>query len=1188
VTPNKKIDIGINFVTTGQQAVKAAADQLKAITDNAKAADAALKHSGESMSTAMTQADASLKKVNDDLNRLKQLAAGTGGSGSTGGGLLSGLFGTSQGAKDTAAGIREVTDALSAARGFLGSATGGGGNFLGALSSGLTGILPNLGFAAAGIAAIGTSAIAAGAYVAHLVGEFGKAAEESLNMADRVGLSVGQVEKLQAMSRIAGVSIQSLEGTSRLLAAALEDTSGAGNKTATALQKMGVSTVQFSGQSREMGAVLLDVLTSLSKIPNDAERMALAQQTLGRASKELQPLIKNYEELQAAVEAFGVGMDESGTKKLAQADDEIDKLNEALTQLKKTLAVKFAPIEISIVKSITELVNGQPVQPGSTPTSGLGSLGTVGAGQQTFEQFARSGFGTGISTAQGQQGVQANQQINLLLDQSAAGLTRWKGIFDNTADGIDARIKQLKDKAGELQRVLGGQISQQARGPAEAEYAQTQAQIRQLEERAKSIKSLPEELKALQKELAAAQAQELEGVEKINALRKSELELRGKTRAEQDLINQRYDIEVQRELQKEAVQQRQLDLAYQLKQISADLKEDPRAAANASANARIQAALFEYQQTGKILELQKQITETVQTRTLAIQAVDEKDEQRGQRERADLARLQAAFTGKARGIGAKDETAGTRLQLDYEDQIRSINAIEAKNDDERSARRKALAQANYDYELRYLEIINKRQEEADKAHLESSRRSSEFQEKIAELNAGPGSQVQLLNEQAERRIRMAEQEYAITRDRLTLEKNVEDALYEAEYKRAELRKQSLEEFKAAAGDLFDSVRRNGVSGFGDFFRGILDQSSRKVVENIAGKVFEKAGSLIPDLSGLYGGIFNDAFGTSTKGTGGAQNTAVLQQQAKAITDGIASSPLATATTGNTTATDRNTAALDRLTSRVGGSGTGGGGGGVWTGLGALGGLFGGGTTMRGGGTAVPAGIASSVILDDSGNVIGQGAQYYGGTMGGYTGYTGASAGSGAPVYVVGSDYNPDFTPGGVSGTAGAGSGSPFAGKNLMGTGLTLAAGALGVYAGIRQGGAKGALNASSAGLFTAAALDPEPISKGILMGVAMISNLVSGFVGPNVDQRNQQIDNMIASRKFGDPSSMAASISMSGADVDYDMRGNLRPAGQNSVVVNIRAFDAKSVMDAGPEIADSVRYQVMRGHRLSDEIRQTM
>ncbi len=191
-----------------------------------------------------------------------------------------------------------------------------------------------------------------------LVQQQGKAAESIANLSDRLGLSIGQTERIAAASELAGVSASAFEGSVQKLSAALEDQGGSGKKAAEALQRLGIATTDNNGAQKEAGQLLLDVAKTLFVVEDKAARTFYATQLLGRGgAKELEPLIKNFTSLDAEVARLGIGVNENLTKKLAAADDEFGKLALSIGQLKKELAAQLEPFVIPIVVSLRQSIS---------------------------------------------------------------------------------------------------------------------------------------------------------------------------------------------------------------------------------------------------------------------------------------------------------------------------------------------------------------------------------------------------------------------------------------------------------------------------------------------------------------------------------------------------------------------------------------------------------------------------------------------------------------------------------------------------------------------------------------------------------------------------------------------------------------------------------------------------------------
>jgi hypothetical protein len=141
----------------------------------------------------------------------------------------------------------------------------------------------------------------------------------------------------------------------------------------------------------------------------------------------------------------------------------------------------------------------------------------------------------------------------------------------------------------------------------------------------------------------------------------------------------------------------------------------------------------------------------------------------------------------------------------------------------------------------------------------------------------------------------------------------------------------------------------------------------------------------------------------------------------------------------------------------------------------------------------------------------------------------------------------------------------------------------------------------------AAIVDPEPVSKAILAGVAMAASIVSGLFGDPKAARARNIANTLSFSRFLDPVSINASMTTGGGYADFDRFGGIRGSdlspfpsidqpyidhfhdvtvpgrsqygrGATSVHVTVQALDARSVIDRHQDIGDAVVRAINHGH----------
>lgn len=372
---------------------------------------------------------------------------------------------------------------------------------------------------------------------------------------------------------------------------------------------------------------------------------------------------------------------------------------------------------------------------------------------------------------------------------------------------------------------------------------------------------------------------------------------------------------------------------------------------------------------------------------------------------------------------------------------------------------------------------------------------------------------------------------------------------ELEIRVLEIRKQQKEATKEEAGKLFDALTANGASGITDYFSNLWKLNFRKIFQNTAGELFGgMSGKFqLPGQTNKDGSL--NFFGKILQGTIGGVDPA---------------KQLESATSQNTRETAQNNDLLRRMNDllrRAQGLPAEAGGTSVGSIAGSVGALIPSGVLQGSIGAASP--IFS--LIDSSmrkSSVL--------------PGWSGTSADSAVAREMAAS--MPAGTPVNINDNA---RGAAFA--KGVGYATTIASGGMAVYAGIKQGGTQGYLNAASAGLATAAAVDHELISKGVLMAAAALSSIASNVFGiSEADRRKRsaEIDRTIAGARYKAPDQIEKEIdAATGGSVDTNSRGEIR------VYMNVSAVDTKSFLDYKDEISQAVREGIAEGGALREEIR---
>jgi hypothetical protein len=984
----------------------------------------------------------------------------------------------------------------------------------------------------------GMVAIGAGAF--ELTKHYAEAAKATINFSERLGISIGQAQKLGAQAKLSGVDIGVLESSTRILATALEDSSGSGQKAYKALLQLGVASRTSSGDSRELGQVMIDVIEKLSKVEDVTKRTALASQILGRSSKEIQPLIEEYEKSKAVVEALGVGISENGTRKLAELHEEFTKTGIAFDVFKKKLAENITPIIIPVLLNfnnggVAGVLRGlDALTPGGIISKRLG-LGRGKGDDLPFTSHVPQVNLGGFNLQQGLADYQAD------LAAGAAAVPGYQQRFiTNNPEFITSQLEENKKKAKELQNsLLDPKVVKSGKDQKDAELRALDLEIQKLEQRLKLIqnsKNAEEELLKIRESVGARTAQS-------------------------DLLSKYLGINP--DLIKSGAINPERDLTAGQKQFLQFAQPGVTGEQRDRAAAALQPQIEQ-----EIVERFRKAIETAQ------KGVEEALKQSGQQSSGAFFSRFSAFSlpGGLPGLtfGSLGNPAlggrnlagplATATPLTPEELLArktaDVNADRARDERDLAERQPLLEQS-----------VTTAAQTASQRSLAGVRIGGIFanpQDQIARIRATAAAQKASIADSYnfEKSLTAAKYDDQTTREialnllRLKNAQDLQEIEIQAAEKVAELYKQRIEENKQFAGNLFDAITGGTTR---QFFSGILHNTGRTVFENVFSSILNGGKFQLPGQTDANGqpNILGKLLQGSAFGIDPTKNAEKLSVDI------------------NTLATNANTVALDTLIQLMGGT--------VPAGAvvsGAPSGTstaplnFGGfnipGLTSNGGAfeqgigqiltNALPGGSKSSSSILGSisslsklfgGRSGSSSVPFYGPTLSQLNGDFGSGEvpfeGNGTPGAGLG---NGDF--GGETGGASISSANSIAGplfdpnastsSQVTSAGLTAAT----VYAGtqaalhdFRQGGAYGTIGGIGAVAGTAAAVDPEPISKAVLTTVALVAQGVDAIIGDPRQNRQNLINKRLFNDQFAAPTPVNVTESTGGSYVANDRFGNL-------------------------------------------------
>jgi len=209
---------------------------------------------------------------------------------------------------------------------------------------GLSGTFSRLKGATAGIGgAMGALIPAAGIAGLTAMGKKAIDAADNLNdLSQRTGVAVPLLSKFGAAAEDSGSSIDEVAKAMGRLSKGIVDPA---SKTNEALKAIGISSTDAQGKIRSVDSIMLDLADKFAKMPDGAEKTALAMELFGKSGMNLIPMLNGGRE---ALSQYSATID----TEMAQA---ADKFNDALNAIARSVAGPFNDAVTALLPTLTQL-----------------------------------------------------------------------------------------------------------------------------------------------------------------------------------------------------------------------------------------------------------------------------------------------------------------------------------------------------------------------------------------------------------------------------------------------------------------------------------------------------------------------------------------------------------------------------------------------------------------------------------------------------------------------------------------------------------------------------------------------------------------------------------------------------------------------------------------------------------------
>lgn len=208
-----------------------------------------------------------------------------------------------------------------------------------------SGSLKTFAKAAAGALSLGAIGMAIKSNIDHM-DELGKAAQ-------KIGIPVEELSKLEYAARLSDVSLEDLTGTLAKFSKNVSEIAGGGqNDAGQAFKALGVSALDAQGNLRSTSDIMLDLADKFSVMKDGAGKTALAMALFGKSGAALIPLLNGGRE---AIRAAGVELGKFGGVVTAEAAAKAEEYNDNITRLQTAFQGLLQEALIPILPKLTEL-----------------------------------------------------------------------------------------------------------------------------------------------------------------------------------------------------------------------------------------------------------------------------------------------------------------------------------------------------------------------------------------------------------------------------------------------------------------------------------------------------------------------------------------------------------------------------------------------------------------------------------------------------------------------------------------------------------------------------------------------------------------------------------------------------------------------------------------------------------------
>lgn len=213
-----------------------------------------------------------------------------------------------------------------------------------------------------GIKTAGKWAAATGAAAVTGIIKVAEEASEKLDtvdkMSQKIGVSRQTYQELDFVFSQFGTNVDGLKNGLKTLRSVMDTTAQGTSKNKTALEELGISAIDVSGNLRDSEDVMWETFKTLQGMENQTKKARLATKLFGKAGLELMPMLNgsagSVENLRKKAHKLGLVLDNETIDKGVEFKDTLDQTKRALSAVGTELGAAFMPAMVRVMRKVQD------------------------------------------------------------------------------------------------------------------------------------------------------------------------------------------------------------------------------------------------------------------------------------------------------------------------------------------------------------------------------------------------------------------------------------------------------------------------------------------------------------------------------------------------------------------------------------------------------------------------------------------------------------------------------------------------------------------------------------------------------------------------------------------------------------------------------------------------------------------